>query len=305
MQEKEFQILAEILGPDDPQVKSLLWAARDPKMKEAAAGLLQNLARERGVNINRVPGFGFADDLKTGDLTIGRIKVGENLLQPVGLADSGKSPGHTAIVGRSEEGKSFLAKHIARQAVRRGDRVLVLARDHEWRDFLALFPADRVLYMEPADIGVNALEVPKDPDGRPVMSPLDWVMELKVLFRASVYLRDVSSNLLSKTIIDLYEENDVFNGGDYPCLSDLRKRVDALSLGSGKRLGEARDTLIDRLGMLTQFLGGLDVVRSRDIHKLFSHSIILDVSNLSETPYVFLFDFLAVLLRAAFPQESL
>jgi hypothetical protein len=77
-----------------------------------------------------------------------------------------------------------------------------------------------------------------------------------------------------------------------------------MSLGSGKRFGEARDTLLDRLDMLVQFLGGLDVVRSRDIHKLFSHSIVLDVSNLEEIPYVFLFNFLAVLLRHAFPQES-
>jgi len=136
------------------------------------------------------------------------------------------------------------------------------------------------------------------------MSPLDWVVELKVVFRASVFLRDVASNILSKTLIKLYEEKDVFNGGDYPCLSELREFVAVLSLGSGKRLGEARDTLLDRLDMIIQLLGGLDVVKSRNIHKLFSHSIVLDLTNLHEIPYVFLFNFMATLLKAAFPQEG-
>lgn len=298
-------ILAELIGRDDPEVRSLVWAANNPSMRSAVPGLMRSLAYRRGIDPDNPPAFGFSDDLQGGDLILGRVKVGDNLHQSVGLADKGKSPGHTAIVGQSERGKSVLAKHIAAQAIKRGDKILALARDNEWRDLPALFSGGVVLYMEPKDIGINVLEVPKGPDGQLVMSPEDWVLQQKVVFRASVYTRDVSGNMLSRAIMKLYQEKDVFKGGDYPCLSELREEVDALSLGVKKRLGEARDTLLDRLDMLIQFLSGCDVVRSRDIHKLFSHSIILDVTNLEEIPYVFLFNFLAVLLRAAFPQENL
>lgn len=297
-------MLAELLGEDDPKVRAIQWAAQDPKMRESAESLLAALTRQRGIEPDggRLPAFGFADDLQTGDYRIGRLKVGDVLCQPVGLAETGRSPGHTLILGRSKKGKTRLAQYLAAQAIARNIRVLVLARDHEWRDMLSRFP--EVLYMEPVDIGINVLEVPRGPDGQPVMSPLEWVLVLKTVFRASVYTRDVSGNLLGRGILKLYEEKGVFDGGDYPCLSELLECIDGMSLGSGKRFGEARDTLLDRLDMLVQFLGGLDVVRSRDIHKLFSHSIVLNVSNLEEIPYVFLFNFLAVLLRHAFPQES-
>jgi len=295
-------MLAELLGENSPEVKAIEWAKHDPKMRGCVDALLAGLARQRGINPDkgRLPAFGFADDLQTGDYRLGRLKVGDMLCQVVGLADKGQPPGHTLIVGRSKIGKTRLAQYIAAQAIARGVKVLVLAKDREWRDILSVFPD--VLYMEPVDIGFGVLEVPCIPDGRPAMSPLEWVLVLKVVFRASVYTRDVSGNLLGKGIIGLYEENGVFDGsGNWPCLSDLRRRIASMSLGSGKRLGEARDTLLDRLDMLIQFLSGLDVVKSRDVHKLFSHSIVLDVSNLDEIPYVFLFNFLAVLLRNAFP----
>jgi hypothetical protein len=265
---------------------------------------MRSLAYKRGIDPDNPPAFGFADELQGGDIIIGRLKVGDNLYQTIGLADKGKSPGHTAIVGQSERGKTVLAKYIAAQAINRGDKVVVLAKDDEWRDLPALFPEGVVLYMEPKDIGINVLEVPKNSHGELVMSPVEWALQLKVVFRASVYTRDVAGNMLGRAIINLYEEKDVINGGDYPCLSELREKIGALSLGSGKRLGEARDTLLDRLEMLIQFLSGCDVVRSRDIHRLFSQSIVLDVTYMDETAYAFLFNFLAVLLRAAFSREN-
>ena len=299
-------ILTELLGENDTRVQAIEWARRDPKMSGLADELLVALARERGIDADkgRLPAFGFADDLSTGDFRLGRVKVADNLCQPVGLADKGSSPGHTLILGRTKRGKTCLMQYIAAQGIAQGVPVLVFARDLEWRDFVASFPD--VLYMNPSDLGIACLAVPDGPDGKPVMTPLEWILDIKTVFRSSVYTRDVSGNLLGRGIIDLYEENGILEGsGKWPCLSDLRRRIDSMSLGSGKRLGEARDTLLDRLDMLVTFLSGLDVVKSRDIHRLFSHSIVLDVSNLDEIPFVFLFNFLAVLLKKAFPQEDL
>ena len=66
----------------------------------------------------------------------------------------------------------------------------------------------------------------------------------------------------------------------------------------------SKDTLLDRLDMLIQFLPGLDVAVSRDVHKLMANSIVLDLSSLEEVPYAFLLNFLVVFLRAVFPQED-
>jgi len=144
MLDKESYILVELLGRDDPKVKALVWAARDPKMRDSVQSMFRNLALERGINPDKPPAFGFADDLETGELIIGRVKAGDNLCQHVGLADKDKPPGHTAILGQSDRGKTFLAKYMAAQAIRLGYKVLVLARDREWRDLLPLFPADTV-----------------------------------------------------------------------------------------------------------------------------------------------------------------
>ncbi|MCD6394664.1 MAG: hypothetical protein J7M40_14320 [Planctomycetes bacterium] len=299
--DRQVYILGELLGPDDPQVRAIrqLGSVDAP----AASALMRNLALQRGIDTDAPPAFGFADRLDTGHLLLGRIRVGDILCQKTGLADKGRRPGHTAILGRSDSGKSFLTKHIAVQAIREGETVLVLARDREWRDILPMFPPEKLLYIEPGDLGINVLEVPRSADGKPVMPPEEWVMNLKTVTRSTLFLRDVASNMFSDTLLDLYAKNNIANGGDYPCLSRLRDAVVNMPM-KGKRLSEARDTLINRLDMLIRFLGGLDVIRSRDLHKLFGHSVILDMSGLEEIPCTFLFEFLTVLLRAVFPAED-
>jgi len=303
MLDKTDYILVELLGRDNPQVKSLLQAESNPAMRPAVSKLLKSLAYQRGINPDDPPAFGFADDLQGGDLTLGRLKVGDNLLQRVGLAGKGRSPGHTLICGQTETGKTTLAQYMAIQAIRRGDIIIVLARDHEWRNVLLLFPAEVLLYMEVSDVKINPLEVPEGVDGKPAMSPLEWLIHLKTLFRSTVFIRDVSSNMLSRVLIDLYTRKGVFQGsGVYPNLEEFRGSVRTLSVGSGKRLGEAKDSLLDRIGMIIEFLGaGLNVSRSRNVHKLFSHSIIVNATPLDEVPYQFLFGLLTTLLKAAFP----
>ncbi len=301
---KDIYILLELLG-NDPKAESIRFAlSRGAISGETALQMLQSYAPNKGIDPNHLPAFGFIDKIDAGELSIGRLKVGDNLHEHIGIADKGNIPGHILIAGQSKRGKTVLSMHLAAQAIERSDIVLVLARDHEWRELLQMFPPDKLLFMEPDDLGINAIGVPNKRNGKPAMSPVEWVMMEKVIFRSSVFLRDVASNILSNTLLKLYKDNDVENGGDYPCLSDLRKEISWLNLGSGKRLGEARDTLLNRLDMLIQFLSGLDVVRSRDIHKLFSYSIILDVTSLEEIPYMFLFNFMAVLMKAAFPQED-
>lgn len=294
-------ILGEIIGPDDPQVRAIRQLSSVDA--SAASTLMRNLALQRGIDPDNPPAFGFANELDTGHLLLGRIRVGDMLCRQTGLADTGKRPGHTAILGRSDSGKSFLTKHIAVQAMREGETVLVLARDWEWRDILPLFPPEKLIYMEPCDLGINVLEVPRSANGKAVMPPEEWVMNLKTVTRSALFFRDVASNIFSEKVLELYARNNVTNGGFYPCMSQLRNAVVNMSM-RGKRLSEARDTIINRLDTLIRFLSGLDVTRSRDLHKLFSHSVILDMSGLDEIPCTFLFEFLTVLLRAVFPAEG-
>ena len=97
-------------GPDDPEARSLLWAAAHaPEMAADVPGLVRGLCRKRGIDPDNPPTFGLPRGLSPSDYAIGRAKCGAVLGEEVGLSQR-DLPGHIAIVGSSGVGKTTLVK---------------------------------------------------------------------------------------------------------------------------------------------------------------------------------------------------
>ena len=111
MLDRKFYILVQLLGPDDPEVKALLWAMRDPKMREHAQVMLESLARQRGIDPENPPAFGLPRGLSPSDYPLGCAKCGEMVDEEVGLSQEDiQAGGGIGIFGISGNGKSTLVR---------------------------------------------------------------------------------------------------------------------------------------------------------------------------------------------------
>ena len=110
--DREIYILAELLGRDDPKVKSLVWTAgRNPKMQGMVRNLLRSLARARRIDPDNLPVFGMPDDsLSSSDYPLGRAKCGEALGEEVGLSQEDLQGGGIGFFGIAGLGKTTLVK---------------------------------------------------------------------------------------------------------------------------------------------------------------------------------------------------
>jgi len=102
-------ILVRVLGEDDPQVRSLLWAANRPHMRDAVPGMVRALCRERGIDPDNPPAFGLPAGLPPPAYPLGRAKCGNVLGGPVGPGD-GDLRGHIGFFGATGMGKSTLVR---------------------------------------------------------------------------------------------------------------------------------------------------------------------------------------------------
>lgn len=113
MLQGESYILVQLLGPQDPQIQSLVFAARDPKMQDAVLNMLRGLVRQRGINLDNLPAFALpeGEGLSPSDYPLGRAKCGEALGQEVGLSQQDiDAGGGIGVFGLSGTGKSTLVK---------------------------------------------------------------------------------------------------------------------------------------------------------------------------------------------------
>lgn len=110
MLDKESYILAELLGRDDPKVQSLIWAARNPAMRDAVRNMLRNMAREEGWDPDDPPEFALPKDLSPSGYILGNAMCGEITGEEVGLSQEDLLGGGIGIFGLSGVGKTTLVK---------------------------------------------------------------------------------------------------------------------------------------------------------------------------------------------------
>ena len=109
MLDRESWILAQLLGREDPQVRSLVWAARDPKMQDRVRAMFRALTRERGIDPDNPPAFGLPHGLSPTDYPLGRAKCGKLLGEQVGLSQDDLA-GNLGVFGTTGVGKTTLVK---------------------------------------------------------------------------------------------------------------------------------------------------------------------------------------------------
>jgi len=305
MLSKESYILAKLLGRDDPKVKSLVWAASNPRMQQTVQNLLEGLARSKGWDPQNPPRFGLPVGLSKSDYLLGRAKCGTTLGEEVGVSDEDLL-GNIGIFGASHVGKSTMVKILLLEftkgpQARPGNTFAALDMDSEYRDLLPFFTPDELVWLTRDDLGINPFAIPTDADGRRVMPPDKWIGHLKEWLRLC-WLNDPSVNLFAEVLTTLYIQRGVFHGtDDYPSLSDVILALKRESPPHGSDRARARDKVLDRLSAIRSMLSGLNVRRSRNIHDLFGRrSVILDLSETADLSIPLLFNLLVLLFKYSF-----
>jgi len=110
MDRRRFDWLCDLLGQDDPEVVCLRSAAAVPGMEDAAFGLLEALARERGIDPTHPPAFGMPHDLSPSDYPLGKARCGSMVGQDVGLSKNDLQGGGIGVFGISGTGKTTTVK---------------------------------------------------------------------------------------------------------------------------------------------------------------------------------------------------
>ena len=121
-------------------------------------------------------------------------------------------PGHIAILGQTGTGKTTIVKLLLLEFTRRsgpkwgrGRTFFVWDARGEYIDLPRYFPPGEVLWLEADDLGLNPFEVPMGSDGRRVMSPEQWIGNIREWLRI-FWLNEPSLNLMCEILRDEYQQ---------------------------------------------------------------------------------------------------
>ena len=307
--DRDLYMMAEILGEDDEQVRSLLWMANDAAMIATVKTLMQNLVRQKGWDPQNLPKFKLPRSMSKSDYIIGKAVSGNVTGDDVGPSHD-ELDSHIGIFGQTGYGKTTLVKLLLLAFVK-GEKQMadqkrtffVWDAGGEYGNLIFLFNPGEVVWLDPDLLGINPLQVPLNNEGRPVMSPAKWIVLLRMLLRL-LWLNEPSVNLFCELLDQEYHKRGVHDdpvNAVYPCLSDMLCLMENMEIKRGSDRDKARGKLLDRIGFLVASLPGLDVQCSRNVCELFGdHSVILDVAEVHDVARPFLFSFLCMALRAVF-----
>lgn len=109
MHERDFYIWSELLGRDNPEVQSLLWAARDPKMRDAVESMFRSLVRREGWDPDDPPKIFLPHGISPSDYVVGTAISGDVLGDDIGPSDADLDS-HIGLFGMTSVGKTTLVK---------------------------------------------------------------------------------------------------------------------------------------------------------------------------------------------------
>jgi len=308
MLDNELYAMFELLK-DDPEARSLLWAvSQDPQIKETVRILLRNRIMEMGWDPNDLPKFGLARDISPSDYLVAKVISDKVLGEDIGPSEEDLDS-HIGIFGLTGIGKSTLSKLLLiaftkkqRPASEPQKTFFVWDIHGDYIDLLPLYEPEELIWIPADELGINLLEVPVGPDGRPIMSPEKWISELREWLRL-LWLNEPSVNLFCEVLYNEYQKRGILGDGkgEYPSISDIIDAVERLDAPKGSSRAVAKEKLLDRLKSLRALLPGLDVQRSRDINRLFrGRSIILDLQRVKDIALPVLFAYITILFREIF-----
>ncbi len=308
MIDKSLFLMSEVLGRDDPQVKALLWAARDPAIAPNVKIMMENLLREKGWDPQNLPKFFLPRNISPSDYIIGTAVSGNVHDGDIGFSKDDLDS-HIGIYGQTGGGKTTLVMLLLLAFTNQDkkNRFFIWDAGSEYRRLLPFYSPAELIWLEPDSMGINPLQVPLNAEGKSVMSPAKWIDMIRELLRM-LWLNEPSINLFCELLDQEYLKRGVYSdpvNAVYPSLSDILVELENLKARQGSDRHKAKGKLIDRLGSICKSLPGLGVQRSRNVCELFgNHSVILDVSNLRDIGRPFLFSFLYMVFRSVFTWKN-
>ena len=219
MLDKESYVWSEVLGRDDPRVQSLIWAARDPKMRDAAGLMLRNLVLQEGWDPDDPPKFHLPRGISPSHYAVGTAVSGDVRGEEIGPSETDLDS-HVGVFGMTSVGKTTLVKLLlvlftkrVRPASEPKRRFFVWDFDGEYRSLLPLYEPDEAIWLTPDDLSINPLQVPIGTDGRPVMAPDKWINNIREWLRL-LWLNEPSLNLFCEVLREEYRKRGILGDGN-------------------------------------------------------------------------------------------
>lgn len=210
-----------------------------------------------------------------GDIIVGYDQWNHELLAKVQSFNS-----HTLIIADTGAGKTNISKfHAIQIAMTPAIKsvVLVDARKKEYRSLRPVFAklGLELKIIRGRKFKINPLQVADEVD------PIEYAALISDILVRVLDLPPRASTLLSSTIIKLYEEHGILNGGDkYPTLFHLYEAV----VANKDANPQARQAVLDNLKEILLSLGPdiLAYHRGWSPHELFRQHIVIELTGLPE-----------------------
>lgn len=297
MAETEIDRLAKQLGPRREDVRRLLdIAARSAEGARLAKNLFRAKLRRAGMDPDDPGTFPLVSDLPPGRFRIGRVLNGTAEGPVFALPEGSRSNiQHTAVVGETRYGKTWLLLHIARQHMNAGGCCWIGDLEGEYPALVnAVSEPFKPLVLAPRHLRINFFQPPAD-----AIPWKTWLEDLCLLFRQEMFLRDGSINLFSAEMRRLVVSKGLVGGRQqFPSLAEVFEHFANLKFGGGKvRSNTWLESLTNRLGMLSDIFEETAHVKSSDmLPRLASRSVIFHLRTFRGLPLQFLVHYLVTWL---------
>lgn len=287
------ELMARFLGREDPAIQRLLKVyRRDPEMKDTVRTILKRRCIRAGFDPDDPPVFWPVQQLPPGPLHVGRVIQGA-LPGPQFTLPEEIITQHIGAFGHNGTGKSYLAMHLAIQAIHSGYTVWVFDIEDEYRRISSLLPPDTLVALQPEHLRINLFQPPGD-----WIKPVSWLDELNLLLRGGTFLRDGSLNVFRIGMSKLLERKGVTAGGtDWPSLLEVIEYFEGIKFGPKSRTAGYLESLLNRLVTLADIFQKMAVVsRSNMLEMLARRSVIFRLHSLVGIPLQSLVSFLLLWL---------
>ena len=290
---EDIELMVRFLGPDDPAIRRLVKVyISDTKMRQTVRNLLKRRCVRAGFDPDDPPVFWPVRELPPGQLRMGRVTQGAlpgpNFALPAEVMTQ-----HLGIFGHNGIGKTYLAMHLAKQAIQEGMLLWIFDIEDEYSRLSPALPAGTLVGLEPEQLRLNLFQPPGE-----WISPARWLDELSLLLRGGTFLRDGSLNIFRIGMAKLLERKGITTGGtNWPSLLEVIEHFQGMSFGPKSRSAGFIESLLNRLVTLAViFDQTVQVTNSDMLSSLYQRSVIFRLHGLTGIPLQFLVSFLLLWL---------
>ncbi len=290
---EDVERMADYLGRDDPNIHRLLKIyVRDHEMRETVLNILKRRCVKAGFEPYDPPIFWPVRQLPAGRLQVGKTIQGTNFGPQFALPEDIITQ-HVGIFGHNGTGKSYLAMHIAVQAVQAGYKVWIFDIEDEYSRISPSLMTEKLVTMDPQQLRLNMFQPPGD-----WIKPSSWIDEINLMLRGGTFLRDGSLNLFRVGMSKIIERKGITAGSEnWPSLFDVIEYFQGIRFGPKSRSSGFLESLLNRLVTLADTFEQIAKVRRSNMLQILSeNSVIFRLQNLVGIPLQSLVSFLLLWL---------